>query len=268
MSSTHHFVDEAIKRLELDEFLSADLERAGFGGVEVTKTPLGTRLTIYAMKPGLVIGRRGESIRDLTRILEEKFGVNNPQIAVAEVEVPELNPYIMATRIASALQRGIHYRRSGYWALNRIMEAGALGVEISVRGKLSSRRARYEKFKGGYLPKAGDPSIRSIRRATVHVKLKPGLVGVKVKIMPPQTTFPDRVEIIYPSPTEESVPSEPVKSQGEEVGLEEEIIENVQEPEASVEASEPAEPLESEEANEPVETEPTEENRDANSKNE
>jgi len=254
-------MDEAIKRMELDEFLSTDLERAGYGGVEVTKTPLGTRLTIYAMKPGLVIGRRGESIRELTRILEEKFGVNNPQIAVAEVEVPELNPYIMATRIASALQRGIHYRRSGYWALNRIMEAGALGVEISVRGKLSSRRARYEKFKEGYLPKAGDPSIRNLRRAVVHVKTKPGLCGVKVKIMPPQTTFPDRVEIIYPSPAEEGAPSEPVESPIEEVSLEEEIAETVQEPEEGVGATEPTE------TGVPVEIEATEENKDANSEN-
>jgi len=199
------------------------LERAGYGGVDVTKTPLGTRLTIYAMKPGIVIGRRGDNVRELTRILEERFDLNNPQIAVAEVEVPELDPYIMASRIASALQRGIHYRRSGYWALNRIMEAGASGAEITIRGKISSRRARYEKFKDGYLPKAGDPAIKAVREAVIHVKSKPGLCGVKVKIFPPNVDLPDQVELLAPLPVEEEAfPEEVAAEEEEEVAAEEE----------------------------------------------
>ncbi len=249
MSSIRHFVDEAIKKMELEEFLSTDLERAGYGGVDITNTPLGTRLTIYAMKPGVVIGRRGESIRELTKILEDRFGVNNPQIAVAEVEVPELNPYIMATRIASALQRGIHYRRSGYWALNRIMEAGASGVEITIRGKITSRRARYEKFKAGYLPKAGDPSVRNLLGAVVHVKRKPGLCGINVKIMPPGVRFPDKVELISPPTTEEISPM-PVED------LKEEVVEVVEEPsgEAVVEVVEVVEEPSGEAVEEVVET--------------
>ncbi len=268
MSSVRHFVDESIKKMELDEFLSMDLERAGYGGVEVTKTPLGTRLTIYAMKPGIVIGRRGESIRELTRILEDKFDVNNPQIAVAEVEIPELNPYIMATRIASALQRGIHYRRSGYWALNRIMEAGALGAEISIRGKITSRRARYEKFKAGYLPKAGDPSIKNLRKSVVHVKVKPGLCGVNVKIMPPDVSFPDKVEVT-PRPLleeEETLPA-PAESLEEQVAEQpEEAPEEPVEVEA-VEADKPVE-VEAVEADKPVEVEAVEEAENADPKNE
>ncbi|NIQ05757.1 MAG: 30S ribosomal protein S3, partial [Candidatus Korarchaeota archaeon] len=98
------------------------------------------------MRPGLVIGRGGRNIRELAEILEEKFEVSNPQISVSEMEIPELNAYVIASRIASALQRGVHYRRSGYWALNRVMEAGALGAEIIISGKLRSRRGRYEKF--------------------------------------------------------------------------------------------------------------------------
>jgi len=244
LSSVRHFVDEAIKKMELDEFLSMDLERAGYGGVEVTKTPLGTRLTIYAMKPGIVIGRRGESIRELTRILEDKFNVNNPQIAVEEVEIPELNAYIMATRISSALQRGIHYRRSGYWALNRIMEAGALGVEITTRGKLTSRRARYEKFKAGYLPKAGEPSIRNLRRAVVHVKVKSGLCGINVKIMPPGVIFPDKVEIL-PQPTVEEGETTLVPTESKEEKITEKPEEKSKEP-VEVEAVETDKPVEAE----------------------
>jgi len=177
--------------MAIDEFLEKELSRAGYGGVDITKTPLGARVTIYAMKPGLVIGRRGTSIQALSRILEEKFGLVNPQIAVAEVEVPELDPRIMAGRVASALQRGIHFRRSGFWALNRIMEAGALGAEITIRGKLTSRRSRNEKFRAGYLPKTGELTTRLMRVAVMNVKLKPGLLGIQVRIVPPTAVFPD-----------------------------------------------------------------------------
>ena len=258
---------EALKKMELDEFLSMDLERAGYGGVEITKTPLGTRLTIYAMKPGIVIGRRGESIRELTRILEDKFDVNNPQIAVNEVEIPELNSYIMATRITSALQRGIHYRRSGYWALNKIMEAGALGVEISIRGKITSRRSRYEKFKAGYLPKAGEPSIKNLRRAVVHVKVKSGLCGVNVKIMPPDVSFPDKVEII-PPPLVEEEETTPLPTAIMEEKITEKPGEKPEEP-VEVEAAETGKPVEVEaaETGKPVEAEASEETEDADTEN-
>ncbi len=195
VSVVEHFILDSIKRTEIDEFLEKRLERAGYGGVNISKTPLGTHIVIYAMRPGLVIGRGGGTIRELAEILEEKFGVSNPQISVSEMEIPELNPYVVASRIASALQRGVHYRRSGYWALNRVMEAGALGVEIIISGKLRSRRGRYEKFKAGYLPKCGEPATKHMTKAEVHVPTKPGTVGVKVRIMPPEANFPDRIQI-------------------------------------------------------------------------
>jgi len=161
----------------------------------MTKTPLGTRVVIYAAKPGLVIGRRGQSIRDLTKILEEKFGVENPQISVATVEIPELDPKVVASQIAMALQRGIHFRRAAYWALQRTIEAGALGVEISIRGKLTTDRARYEKYRSGYLPAVGEAISRILRTAVVDTQLKQGLFGISVKLMPPNVQLPDRPTI-------------------------------------------------------------------------
>lgn len=104
MAVVKHFISKSKKRAEIDEFLQKKLEKAGYGGVNIAETPLGTHIVIYAMRPGLVIGRSGETIRELAQILEEKFGVSNPQISVSEIEVPELNPYIVATRIASALE--------------------------------------------------------------------------------------------------------------------------------------------------------------------
>ena len=152
MSIVKRFITESIKRTEIDEFLQKKLERAGYGGVNLSKTPLGTHVVIYAMRPGLVIGRGGETIKELASALEQNFKVSNPQISVSEIEVPEFNAHVVANRVASALERGVHFRRAGFWALNQVMEAGALGAEIVISGKLTTERARFEKFKAGHFP--------------------------------------------------------------------------------------------------------------------
>jgi small subunit ribosomal protein S3 len=195
MSVVKHFIEDSIKKAEIDEFLQNEFERAGYGGVSITKTPLGTHLVIYTMRPGIVIGRGGETIRALATVLEENFQLPSPQISVAEIEIPELNAYVVASRIASALKRGVHYRRAGFWGLNQIMDAGALGAEIIISGKLRTDRARYEKFRTGYLPKSGEPPRKYMRKAELHVQLKPGILGVKVRLMPPEAEFPDQVQV-------------------------------------------------------------------------
>ena len=206
-----YFVQENARRSEIDEFLSQDLKRAGYSRVEMTKTPLGTRVVVYAAKPGLVIGRRGESIRDLTQVLEQRFGVQNPQISVATLEAPELDAKVVASQIAMALQRGIHFRRAAYWALQRTIEAGALGVEISIRGKLTTDRARYEKYKAGYLPSVGEAISNLVRFAVVDTQLKQGLFGIRVRLMPPNVSLPDKPSI-REVPTE-GVQQKPVQTQ-------------------------------------------------------
>jgi len=202
MSVVKHFVSESLKKAEINEFLSNQFEKAGYGGVDIAKTPLGTHIVVYAMRPGLVIGRGGETIKELATVLEQKFGLPNPQISVAEIEVPELNAYVIASRVTSALKRGVHFRRAGFWALQQVIEAGALGAEIIIRGKLRTERARYEKFRDGYLPKSGDPALKFLHEAVLHVQLKPGIYGVKVRIMPPEAKFPDQVQLSEMIPEE------------------------------------------------------------------
>jgi len=214
LSVVKHFVTESLKKTEIDEFLRNEFERAGYGGVDVSKTPLGAHVVIYAMRPGMVIGRGGETIKELARVLEEKFQLPNPQISVAELEVPEFNAHVVASRVASALQRGVHFRRAGFWALTQVMNAGALGAEIIISGKLRTERARFEKFRAGYLPKSGEPPLQFLQTAAMHVQLKPGIFGVKVRIMPPNVQFPDKVEILENIPRmEEAKPVEEAKEE-------------------------------------------------------
>jgi len=237
LSVARHFVSESVKKTEIDEFLQNEFEKAGYGGVDIAKTPLGTHIVIYAMRPGLVIGRGGETIKELAITLEQKFQLPNPQISVAEIEVPELNAHVIASRVTSALKRGVHFRRAGFWALNQVMEAGALGTEIIIRGKLRTERARYEKFRAGYMPKSGEPPLKYLRKAELHVQLKPGIFGVKVLIMPPDVQFPDKVQILEAIPTEAEA-AETVEAEAEKTAEVTEAPEKAKETEKEEEAEE------------------------------
>ncbi|MCS7136219.1 MAG: 30S ribosomal protein S3 [Nitrososphaerota archaeon] len=195
MSAIKKLLRTSIQKQEIEEYLKNELKDAIFGGVDIAFTPIGTRVTIYAMRPGRVIGAKGRVIKEISSVLESRFGVENPQVTVAEVEIPELNPYVMAQRIASAIERGARYRRVAFWALRRIMDAGARGAEIEISGKLTSARARSEKYSEGIMPKSGEPAEKYVKRGTASVLLKTGLYGIKVSIYPPDAHLPEEVKI-------------------------------------------------------------------------
>jgi small subunit ribosomal protein S3 len=179
------------RNTELDEFLKEELKDAGFGGADIQKSPLGTRLTLYVTRPGLVIGRKGSGIRDLTSKLEVRFGLTNPQISVVEVEVPELNPKIMCNRLAQLIERGTAFRRAALWTVNTIKNAGALGVEVTISGKLRSERAHFEKHSSGIIPKSGNMADRVVREGITHVLTKMGIMGIRLKIAIKNATPPE-----------------------------------------------------------------------------
>jgi small subunit ribosomal protein S3 len=182
MSYVKNILTRTLLYTEIEEFLEKVLADAGFSGIEIEKLPLGTRINIYALKPGLVIGRKGTGIRELTEQLSKKFKLQNLVMNVVEVQTPELDPRIVAQRIANAVQRGIPFRRAAMTALNSVMKAGALGCEIVVSGKIRSERAHFEKYRDGIVPKSGHIKDIAVKEAVKHVLLKMGLYGIKVKI--------------------------------------------------------------------------------------
>jgi small subunit ribosomal protein S3 len=196
------------------------------------------------MRPGIVIGRGGETIKELATTLEQNFKISNPQISVSEIEVPEFNAFVVASRVASALERGVHFRRAGFWALNQVMEAGALGAEIVISGKLRTERARFEKFRAGYFPRCGDPALKYMKKAEAHVQLKPGIIGVRVKLMPPDAQFPDKIKIVEeltPEVAEEKVEETEAKMETVEEKLPEQEVEEQPEEEPAEEEVKAAE---------------------------
>lgn len=177
--------------MELNEYLSSSLSDAGYGGAEVQKTPIGTKITLFVIRPGLVIGRKGSGIRDLTTRLEQQFNLENAQVSVTEVTKPELNPHIMANRIAQLIERGTAFRRASLWTINTIMGAGAMGVEITISGKLRGERAHFEKHSAGTIPKSGKIAEEVVRSSTNSILTKMGLVGIKLKISLKEETHLD-----------------------------------------------------------------------------
>ena len=196
MASERKVVAENVRRVLLKEYLMKEVSRAGFGGLEVLRTPMGTRVILTTERPGLVIGRRGQTIKNLTTVIEDRFGFENPQIEVQEVKDASLNAQIMAEKLAFSLERGWHFRRAGHSQVRRIMEAGARGCHIILAGKLTGQRHRTEKFKEGYIKFCGEPKAQFIHHGYAVAKLKMGVIGVTVEIMDKDTVLPADITVV------------------------------------------------------------------------
>ncbi|MFH7882492.1 MAG: 30S ribosomal protein S3 [Candidatus Aenigmatarchaeota archaeon] len=178
------FVKEGIKRADMEEFLAKKFEKAGYSHTEISRTPLGTRIVVYAYKPGIVVGKSGRKIGEIVEEIKEKFGFENPMLDVREVDNPFLDANIVARRIARALEKGINYKKVVNYYLEKIMEAGAVGVEIRVGGKLAGvERSRFQKFKKGFIVHSGDYKETLVDKGYAQAMIKPGIIGIQVEIM-------------------------------------------------------------------------------------
>ena len=281
------FVEDGFTKALVHEYLSKELSRAGYGGMTMNRTPMGIQITVYAEKPGMVIGKGGKLIRKLTRDLDRNFRLDNPQIDVQDVGKAELNAQVVANRLANSLERGWYFRKAGQTTLRRVMDSGALGCEIILSGKLTGPRSRVEKFLSGYVKHSGKPSQEIVDHGYAVAVKKLGTIGCQVRIVPPDAVPPDRFRVVPPAQDapEELPPVEEKKDELEELleaktegpveeivveDLEIEIVEEVAEEvaEEAPSAEEPiaeAQALGEEPAEEPigadeqVQTEPTDE---------
>lgn len=177
------FIKKGVNKVKLESFLEEELGRANYSHLDITKTPVSTRITIYAQKPGLVIGKGGHRIKEIIEKLKEDFDIENPEVEAEEVEKEDLDAEVVAKNIAGWLEKGGHPKRVGNTYLDRIMKAGAVGTQIEISGKLSGSRGRTEKFMDGYVKKCGKTSEDYVDRAYTIARTKPGVLGVKVLIM-------------------------------------------------------------------------------------
>ncbi|MBI2109811.1 30S ribosomal protein S3 [Candidatus Woesearchaeota archaeon] len=199
------FVSQKIKEQQVKEYLALNLAGAGYSHTEIKRTPLGEKIIVYTTRPGLVVGSKGGNIKELTETLKKKFGMENPQIEIGDVENPMLDAHYVAQRIASTFERfgGKRFKSVGYKMLQEIMGAGAIGGEILISGKVPSARAKSWRFSAGYLKKSGDIAVSKVDKAYVMSNLRSGSVGIQVRIMGPDVFLPDKIMLLQEVKTEE-----------------------------------------------------------------
>lgn len=192
------FIAQKIKEFEIQEYIAKNLKNVGHSHTKMQKTPLGEKIIIYASRPGLIVGRKGQNIKQLTKTLKKTFSLENPQIEISEIENIHLDANIMVETIVDLLERfgSEKFKAVGHKVMGGAMKAGALGIEIIISGKIPSSRAKSWRFYSGYLKKCGDISITGVDKAYSQAKLKTGIIGVKVSVMPPTTKLPDHIEIL------------------------------------------------------------------------
>ena len=215
LAGERKFIRESTNRILIKEFLIKKVEGAGFGGMTIQRTPMGTRINMVVERPGMVIGKGGSKIKQITADIREKFDVDNPQIEIQEAgSKASLNAQIMAEKLAEALERGWHFRRAGHSTVRRIMGAGGKGCQVVIAGKLTGSRHRTEKFTQGHIKYCGETAKQVMDRGFAVAKLKAGVLGVKVSIMKPDSKLPDEIDIV--SPKKEKKEKKPSKKEKKE----------------------------------------------------
>ncbi len=222
------FVEEGIKKVRMDEYFQKELERAGYGGMDIKRTPMGTQITVHVEKPGMIIGKNGKRIKKVTDEITKKQELDNPQIDVQPIAAPELSAQLMSNRLAKLIERGWHFRRAGRSTLQRIMGAGALGCEITMSGKLRGPRGRVEKMVEGYIKHCGSVAEEIVDKGYSIAQKKTGVIGVVVWIVAPDANIPDsfRMNVVKEAGVE--------KAKVEDVKAEEVKVEEVKAEEAEL----------------------------------
>jgi len=191
MTQVKNVIKDNYNAMLLNEFLRKEIKDAGFSKVDITKTPTGTRVTLYVTRPGIVIGKKGFGIKALTQKLETDYGLKNPQVAVEEITKPELSPSVMCNRMGSHIERGTAFRRATMWTLQQIMDSGAMGVQITVSGKLRGDRSAFEKHTAGILPRSGHHAETIVEEDIAHVQTPMGLIGIRIRIAQKEKIIPE-----------------------------------------------------------------------------
>ena len=196
MVTERKIIADVVNRFLLKEYVMKATERSGFGGIDIQRNPMGTLVTLIAERPGMVIGHRGKTIKELTNVMETRFNFDNPQIEVEEEKKPNLNANIMAHKLAVALERGWHFRRAGHSTVRKIMGSGARGCQVILAGKITGERHRTEKFKEGHIKYCGESALQTMEIGYAVAKKKLGTIGIKVMIMRPDAVLPDEITIL------------------------------------------------------------------------
>jgi len=203
------FVADGVFKAELDRYLTKELAEDGYSGVEVRKTPTRTEVIIMATRTQNVLGEKGRRIRELTSLVQKRFGYPEGSVELYAEKVTSrgLCAVAQCESLRYKLKGGLAVRRACYGVLRFIMESGAKGCEVVVSGKLRGQRAKSMKFVDGLMIHSGYATNIYVKEAVRHVLLRQGMLGIKVKIMlphdqkgqlGPKQPLPDHISVVEP----------------------------------------------------------------------
>jgi len=190
------FVKDKLKKMAIAQYLQKKLRPAGFIDVDVVKSPISTRVVIYALRPGFVIGKSGYNIKALTEDLENEFGLNKVHIQIGELQNKDLDPKVIIENLANDISRGVAWKSAVYRAMTQMKAAGAVGAEIVAKGNTAGKgqRKRSSRYAFGYLKKAGSQKdLVAFEKRTTFPGL--GTIGIRLRIVLPGTVFSDKIDV-------------------------------------------------------------------------
>ncbi len=190
------FIEQGMKKIQLEQYLKKQLDRAGFTGLHLVKTPLVTRIVLNVARPGLAIGKGGQNIRQLTEDIGKHFGIDNPQLEIQDIKEPALDAKATVDKMVELIERGFSWKSVAFRTVRSVQEAGAQGVELVLKGKLSGKGGRKRKHRvlHGYMKKVGN-QVKLVDTAKASAYPKAGAIGIKLSIIKPGVVFPDKVDI-------------------------------------------------------------------------
>jgi len=192
------FIKDRIKQMNVRDTINKTIKKnAGIGGIDIEKTPMGEKIVIHSIRPGMIIGQGGSTIKALTKNLKIKFKLENPQIETNEIINPSTNSEVVAKKIAAEMERfgPSRFKGMGYRELSNIINTGALGAEIIIKGKIPGKRSKTWRFYGGYMKKRGNIFDEYLDRGEETAILRSGTVGINVAIMHEGTPLPDKITV-------------------------------------------------------------------------
>ena len=233
MTQVKNVIKDNYNMMLLNDFLREKIKESGFHKVEISKTPTGTKITLHVTRPGIVIGRKGVGIKELTEKIATDFELKNPQISVEEIPCAELSPSVMCSRMAAHIERGTAFRRATMWTIKQIMDAGAMGVQITISGKLRGDRSAFEKHTQGILPRAGNYAKDLVSEDVIHTKTPMGLIGIKIRIAKKEKVVPEfklkgKAEMEIKDSSEKLKDDSIAKTESEQIKIEEEKMKTLE----------------------------------------
>ncbi len=184
--------------LQVRELVRKKLEAASVSRVEIERSAQTAKVTIFTARPGIVIGKKGEDVEALRRVLSEKMGVP-VQINIEEIRKPDLDAQLVADSVSQQLERRVMFRRAMKRIVQNAMRQGAEGIKVQVGGRLGGAEiARSEWYREGRVPLH---TLRAdIDYATSEASTTYGLIGVKVWIFKGEILDLEKdVEAVSPS---------------------------------------------------------------------